>query len=65
VTGKIENTFDSIEGAHELVTLLSASVTQARREIEADLARNQVLPVSRRLVARLPADTDAVAATGA
>ncbi len=46
---KIETTFDSIESAHEFVTLLATSVAQAKREIEADVTREQGLPVSRRL----------------
>jgi len=43
----LENPFHSLESAHEFVTLLAATV-EARRELEADVAREKLNP-SRRL----------------
>jgi hypothetical protein len=58
VSEKIEATFESIESACEFVTLLSQAVIQAKRDIECDVAREQLLTPSRRLDAlRLTAYT--------
>lgn len=46
---RLEDTFLSIESAHEFVALLATSVAQAKCEIESDLAREQNLRSSRRL----------------
>jgi hypothetical protein len=44
----MENPFDSIESAYEFVQLLAATVGDAKRELEADIAREELSP-SRRL----------------
>jgi len=44
----LENPFDSIESAHGFVRLLAATVDDAKRELEADIAREELNP-SRRL----------------
>lgn len=46
---KIETTFESIESAHEFVTLLAQTVAQAKRDIQGDVAREQKAGASRRL----------------
>lgn len=46
---QLEDTFSSVESAHEFVVLLATSVAQAKCEIEADLAREQNWRSSRRL----------------
>jgi hypothetical protein len=43
-----ENPFDSIESAHQFVDLLAANISDAKRELEADVEREQAHP-SRRL----------------
>ena len=45
----IQTTFDSIESAHEFVTLLSQTVAQAKRDLEGDVQRERSLVHSRRL----------------
>ena len=37
MTGKSETPFDSVEGAHEYLSLLSQAIQDARDEIEADI----------------------------
>jgi hypothetical protein len=44
----VKNPFDSIESAHEFLTLLAATVVEAKGELEADVAREALNP-SRRL----------------
>ena len=46
---KTETTFDSIESAHEFVTLLAQTVAQAKQDIERDVEREQNVAASRRL----------------
>ena len=41
--------FDSIESAHDFVTLLSLTIDEARRELSADIERESTGPESRRL----------------
>jgi hypothetical protein len=43
-----ENPFESIESAHQFVDLLAANIGDAKRELEADVEREQATP-SRRL----------------
>jgi len=47
----IETTFESIESAHEFVGLLTASVVEAKRDIEADVQRESGSKFPRRLEA--------------
>jgi len=44
----VGSTFDSIESAHEFVTLLAEAVLQAKREIELDVQRESSAGYSRR-----------------
>lgn len=48
MNSQLENRFDSIESAHEFVTLLAATVMEAKQELEEDVRREEVNP-SRRL----------------
>ena len=43
--------FDNIESAHDFVTLLSMTIDEARRELSADIERENSGPESRRLAA--------------
>ncbi len=44
-----ENPFHSIESAHEFMTLLVATIKEAKQELEADIEREDKLNPSRRL----------------
>lgn len=48
MNSELENPFQSIESAHQFVTLLAATVVKARRELEIDIKREELTP-SRRL----------------
>ena len=45
----LEVPFDSLESAHNFISLLSDVVTDAKRDIDADIQRELNVPVSRRL----------------
>jgi len=49
MTYKTGSAFDSIESAHEFVTLLAATVGEAKREVEADIQRESTAESPRRL----------------
>ena len=49
MTPEIESPFQSIESAHEFVTLLAKAVAEAKRELEADIESEAKVNVSRRL----------------
>jgi hypothetical protein len=51
MSDKAGSPFDSIESAHEFVTLLAATVGEAKREVEADVQRETGLDSPRRLEA--------------
>jgi hypothetical protein len=51
MSDKAGSPFDSIESAHEFVTLLAATVDEAKREVEADVQRETDLDSPRRLEA--------------
>jgi hypothetical protein len=48
---EIDKTFDSIESAHEFVALLAEAVTEAKRDIDADVQRESGSKFPRRLEA--------------
>lgn len=41
MSGTVENPFENIEGAQEFVELLAEAIEEARRDVEADLGREQ------------------------
>ncbi len=45
----LQNPFESIESAHDFVTLLAQAIGEARQEIEADVEREKKSAQSRRL----------------
>jgi hypothetical protein len=47
----MENPFNSIESAYEFLRLLAATISEAKRELEADVVREELNP-SRRLDVR-------------
>jgi hypothetical protein len=49
MTPELEDPFQSIESAYDFVKLLTATVADTKRELEADTAREAELGVSRRL----------------
>jgi len=49
MNAEAENPFQSIESAHDFVNLLIAKVTEAKRELEADIEREAKVNISRRL----------------
>jgi hypothetical protein len=49
MSSELENPFHSIESAYDFVMLLAATVSEAKRELEADIEREAKLNVSRRL----------------
>ena len=51
MSDKAGSPFDSVESAHEFVTLLAATVGEAKREVEADVQRETGLDSPRRLEA--------------
>jgi hypothetical protein len=48
---EVANPFDSIESAHEFVTLLAETVLEAKRDVEADVQRESRSNFPRRLQA--------------
>jgi len=46
---QIEDQFETLEGAHDFVTLLAETVAEAKRELESDVERESASNVSRRL----------------
>jgi len=48
VTPELGNPFHSIDSAHQLMTLLAATIVEARQELEADIEREAKLNLSRR-----------------
>ena len=51
MSDKAGSPFDSIESAHEFVTLLAETVREAKRDIEADVQRESSAEFPRRLEA--------------
>ena len=51
MSAAVENPFDSIESAHDFVTLLAATIGDAKRDLEADIDREAAQDASRRLEA--------------
>lgn len=45
----IGNAFQTIDSAHDFVTLLTETVVEAKRDVEADVERESRTPFSRRL----------------
>jgi hypothetical protein len=45
----IDDYFDTIESAHDFVSLLSETVSQAKQELEMDVARDSAADLTRRL----------------
>jgi hypothetical protein len=48
----VENPFDSIESAHDFVVLLTATIGEAKRDLQADIEREAAQNLSRRIDAR-------------
>ncbi len=51
MSAAVENPFDSIESAHDFVTLLAGTIGDAKRDLEADIDREGSQDTSRRLEA--------------
>lgn len=51
MSASIANPFESIESAHDFVTLLEATIGDAKRDLAADIDRESVQNESRRLEA--------------
>jgi hypothetical protein len=51
MSAAVENPFDSIESAHDFVTLLAGTIGDAKRDLEADIDREAGQNASRRLEA--------------
>lgn len=51
MSAAVENPFDSIESAHDFVTLLAGTIGDAKRDLEADIDREGGQDASRRLEA--------------
>ena len=51
MSAAVQNPFDSIESAHDFVTLLAATIGDARRDLTADIDREAAQNESRRLEA--------------
>jgi hypothetical protein len=51
MSAAVENPFDSIESAHDFVTLLEATIGDAKRDLAADIDRETAQNESRRLEA--------------
>jgi len=49
MNSQIDNPFETIESAHDFVTLLSKAVSEAKQELESDVQREFASDVSRRL----------------
>ena len=49
MTPELENPFHSIDSAYQLMTLLAATIVEARQELETDIERDAKLNLSRRL----------------
>jgi len=49
VKPQLENSIESIESAHEFMTLLVATISEAKGDLEADIEREKKLRPSRRL----------------
>ena len=53
MSDQAETPFDSIEGSHEYVALLAEALDEARRDVEADIARAEAEGAERRKEALL------------